>query len=151
MDNNQSEEEITDHESMISVILAESFRHWRHIENLRQGFTAVWAAVVAGVLAFISQTKNILENVASIPALFFLVLLTFLGLLMSIRLSSNIEPCEQNIREILASVDLGKYDPTIGWEKGITKHFRLRRVFVFTYLAALIFLLTLIVLTLARL
>lgn len=144
MESNSDVKQMDTHELAIKTILTESFRHWRHIENLRQGFTAVWAAIVGGVLAFVSQTENLLGSTTSIPALVFLILITCLGFLMSIRLSNNIEPCEYNIREIMKSVKLEKYDPTKGWERGITRHFRLRRVFVLTYLAALIFLIFLI-------
>lgn len=147
---NTQEGEHGDQESQILLaLLDESFQHWRHIENLRQGFTAVWAAIVGGVLAFITQTEDFLTSNASIPALIFLSLLTVLGFLMSIRLSNNIQPCEQNIREILQSVKLEKYDPTRGWGKGTTKHFRLRRVFILSYFVALIFLISLVILILA--
>jgi len=146
MKNILNDEESSHSNTLLLAILEESFRHWRHIENLRQGFTAVWAAIVAGVLTFISQTPNFLENVAAIPALAFLILLTTLGLLMSLRLSNNIKPCEDNILEILESAHLGKYNPIKGWKKGITKHFRLRRLFVLTYFVALVFLVSLLLL-----
>ena len=148
MNNNQKGEKTDRAESMLLTILEESFRHWRHIETLRQGFTAVWAAIVAGVLTFVSQTENFFENIASIPTLIFLILITLLGFLMSLRLSNNIKPCEYNIREILKSAKLDKYDLTKGWEKGITKHFRLRRIFVLAYFVALIFLTSLVILIL---
>jgi hypothetical protein len=148
MENAQTTRQMDESNRILEAILIESFRHWRYIENLRQGFTAVWAAIVAGVLAFISQTENFLVNIASIPALIFLILLTFLGFLMSIRLSNNIEPCEHNIRETLTNANFAKYDPTRGWEKGITRHFRLRRFFVLSYFVALIFLVSLVVLIL---
>jgi len=128
------------------MVLRLSFEHWRHIENLRQGFTTIWAAIVAGVLAFISQAPNALANVASIPTIIFLILLTSLGLFVSIRLGKNIEPCESNIKDILKQLDLEKYDPTRGWGKGITAHFRLRSLYNLFYLAALAFLVILIAL-----
>ena len=146
MKNEQNDEEREGDGSMHLTILRESFRHWRHIENLRQGFTTFWAAIVAGVLAFTSQTENFLENTASIPALIFLILFTLLGFLVSVRLSNNIKPCEDNIKEILKSAKLDKYDPTKGWGKGISKHFRLRRLYVLTYFVALIFLISLVAL-----
>ena len=135
-------------QTMLLSILRESFLHWRHIENLRQGFTAVWAAIVAGVLAFMSQIENSPQSFSSIPALIFLAFITSLGFLMSWRLSNNIKPCEYNIKEILKRVAFEEYDPTKGWETGITKHFRLRRIFVLTYFVTLIFLISLIILVL---
>jgi hypothetical protein len=128
-------------------VLEESLQHWRHIENLRQGFTSVWAVIVAGVLAFVSQTPKFLENGATILALIFLILLTVLGLLMSVRLSYNIKPCEDNIEEILRNAGLEKYSLIKGWEKGFTRHFRLRRVFSLTCFVALVFLTILLILT----
>lgn len=148
MKNNGNDKE-ADNESILSTVLRESFLHWRHIENMRQGYTAVWAAIVAGVLAFISQTEGFLENFASVPPLIFLILITSLGLLTSIRLGSNIKPCEYNIREVLERVKLDEYDPTKWWGKGITKHFRLRRIFVLSYLVTLIFLISLVILIFA--
>lgn len=147
--NEKNKKEGDSGESILLTILEESFRHWRHIENLRQGFTAVWAAIVAGVLTFTSQITNFFGNTASIPTLIFLILITLLGFLMSIRLSNNIKPCEYNIREILKSTKLDMYDMTRPWGKGITKHFRLRRIFIFAYFAALIFLSSLVILIFA--
>jgi hypothetical protein len=132
----------------ILLILRQSFEHWRHIENMRQGFTTIWAAIVAGVLAFISQAPNALANVASIPVIVFLALLTSLGLFVSIRLGKNIAPCEFNIKDILKQEGLEKYDPTVGWGKGITAHFRLRTLYNLFYFFALIFLCVLMALIL---
>ena len=136
-------------EKILLETLRQSFEHWRHIENMRQGFTAVWGAIVAGVLAFISQNENPLTNVTSLPAIIFLVILTSLGLLMSIRLGNNIKACESNIKKALQQGKLGDYDPTTGWGKGITSHFRLRRLFNTSYLVALIFLIALLIIILA--
>lgn len=111
MSSKQDEDENHDTQILLTL-LHESYQHWRHIENLRQGFTAVWAAVVAGVLAFITQTENFLTSLASLPALVFLFILTLLGLLMSIRLGYNIKPCEDNISDILRHLKKKEYDPT---------------------------------------
>lgn len=144
MEKDQNNEETEGSGPILLAILRESYLHWRHIENLRQGFTAFWAVIVAGVLAFLSRTENFFENAASIPALIFLIFFTLLGLLVSVRLSINIQPCEYNIREILKGVNLEKYDPTKGWGKGFTRHFRLRRLYIATYFTSLLFLIFLV-------
>jgi hypothetical protein len=128
------------------ALLEQSLLHWRHIENLRQGFTTVWSAIIAGVLAFVSQTPDFLNNPATVPALSFLVILTVLGLLMSLRLSYNIKPCEESINSILQTTELERYNLIKGWQKGVTRHFRLRRIYSLTYFIALIFLISLLML-----
>ncbi len=119
-------------------IFLEIYRqHWedvRHLENERLTFTTFYALIVAGVLGFMSQAINI----NPIPLLIFLIVFSFFGLAISLRLRAAITSVEIKIREAKAQMpDELKQLVVFGGESGWTTKIRLREIFPAIYFIAL--------------
>lgn len=82
-----------------SMVMRQTFEHWRHLENLREGFMTIWAAMSAGVLTFIAQTDQPFGDRAFVPALAILTALAGLGLVMTLRINTVITHCEKVLRD----------------------------------------------------
>lgn len=117
------------------VVYEQLFAHCRHIEVMRQGFTTIWAAILAGVLTFVGQSKEGFLSNEFTPIVGFLMMLTSLGLLVSWRLASTLKVCTDIMSEILVESGAEAYDPTTRWARGISASFRLRTIFIWLYVA----------------
>jgi hypothetical protein len=123
------------HPEFLHVVYEEQFAHCRHIEVMRQGFTGIWAAIVAGVLTFVGQSNEGFLSSDFAPVVAFLIVLTTLGLLVSWRSAHTLRVCIGIISSVSHAFGAQAYDPVPGWDTGLTTLFRFRIVYVLLYAA----------------
>jgi hypothetical protein len=71
---------------LIKSIFEQQWLHVRHVENERLWFTNIYAAIMAGVLAFISKGSEETSFEFYMPLLLFLILLSVIGIIVIMRL-----------------------------------------------------------------
>jgi hypothetical protein len=121
------------HSEFLRAVYQEQFAHCRHIEVMRQGFTGIWAAIVAGVLTFVGQSKEGFLSSDFAPVVAFLIVLTTLGLLVSWRSARTLRVCTGIMSSVSHALGAQAYDPVPGWDTGLTTLFRLRMVYALLY------------------
>jgi hypothetical protein len=86
---------------MLRCIYEQNWQQFRHVENERIGFTAIYCAVASGVLSFLATWSDRGSLAVSVALIAFLLLFTLLGLLISLRLGSGAHRHEGKLEEIL--------------------------------------------------
>lgn len=66
--------------------LEQNWLHARHAENGRLWFTSIYAAIIAGSLSFLIKGNTPLDDVPIIPLLLFFILLSTIGIIVSVKL-----------------------------------------------------------------
>jgi len=70
---------------LVKVVYEQHWLHARHVENERLWFTNIFTAIFAGVISII---KDSLFDLASVPLILFLMILSIFGILVSIKFDS---------------------------------------------------------------
>ena len=86
---------------MLRCIYEQNWEHYRHAENERLGFTAIYCAVVSGVLSFLTGWEDRGSLAVSVALTAFLLLFTVLGLLVSLRIGSAIQHHREKLESAL--------------------------------------------------
>lgn len=121
-------------EDLIKSIFEQHWLQIRHIESERLWFTNIYAAIMAGVLAFITKGAEIsLEFYA--PLLFFLILLTIIGIIIVVRLGLAFYQHAAYALLIAETIGVGKYMGALWRWKAIGKEARNLRDALFTVAA----------------
>jgi hypothetical protein len=92
---------------MLLAIFQQSWENVRHIKNERMMFTNIYAIITAGVLSLLNTVRGHwnLETLL----IGFLLFLSVIGLLSSLRLKAELDECLINIERLLESVDLEEF------------------------------------------
>ena len=86
----------------LRVLLEQHWTHCRHLESERAWFMNVYAAIIGGVLAFLA-TREFGE--AHELAIYFLMWITIIGLLLTIRWSKAFEVHRHRVNMIIKDTD----------------------------------------------
>lgn len=89
---------------MLRCIYEQNWQQLRHAEDERLGFTAIYCAVVSGVLSFLTGWEDDGSLAVSVALIAFLLLFTVLGLLVSLRLRSAIHYHRDKISDTLTEM-----------------------------------------------
>ncbi len=81
----------------LRTLLEQHWLHCRHLESERAWFMSVYAAIIGGVLAFLAD-KGFKEGEW---AIYFLMWITIIGLLLTIRWSSAFEVHRKRVNKIV--------------------------------------------------
>lgn len=116
-------------------IYRQNWEDVRHLEGERLMFTTIYAVIVAGVLGFIAQAKELNH----VPLLAFLAILSILGLTMSLRLGSAITSVERKIKETRKEMPEELQSLVVfGGEYGWTTKIKLRFLFPALYVSTFV-------------
>jgi len=119
--------------TILLEVLKENYNHFRHVENERLWFTNIYAIIVGSIFTFVKEGR------VFILSTIFLIILSILGFLMSLRLKADVEDFQQKI--IAISTQLKVRDLCgLGAQKGFTIYFKLRDIFIYFYFCMLLFL-----------
>lgn len=122
---------------ILRCIYEQNWQQFRHVENERIGFTAIYCAVASGVLSFLASWENGGSLAVSVALIAFLLLFTLLGLLISLRLGSGAHHHEGKLKDILEEMrpilgldqkdlkDWKRIGAPGTWETDWTRRFRL--------------------------
>jgi hypothetical protein len=122
--------------------LKENYEHFRHVENERLWFTNIYAIIVGAILTFFKEGRIFVHSTI------FLIILSILGLLMSLRLRADIADFQHKIIEIATKLKVRDLCG-LGAQKGFTVYFKLRDIFIAFYGCMLIFLVVLLMTSLS--
>jgi hypothetical protein len=117
--------------------LKENYEHFRHVENERLWFTNIYAIIVGAIITFFKEGRIFVHSTI------FLIILSILGLLMSLRLKADIQDFQHKIIEIATKLKVRDLCG-LGAQKGFTVYFKLRDIFIIFYVCMLIFLVVLL-------
>lgn len=120
------------HRESLIAALEQNWLHARHVENERLWFTNIFVIVVAGVLAFIGEFKALINN----PLVLFLLILSGLGLILTIKISDEFDNHIKGVRTIIKLLRLeGNMAIPLVYEEHTTprKIIRVRNAFLGFY------------------
>jgi hypothetical protein len=126
--------------------LRENYEHFRHVENERLWFTNIYAIIVGAILTFFKEGR--IEGRIFVYSMIFLIILSTLGLLMSLRLRADVQDFQDKIIAIATKLKVRDLCG-LGAQKGFTVYFKLRNIFIFFYGCMLIFLVVLLMTSLS--
>jgi hypothetical protein len=86
----------------------QNWQQFRHVETERLGFTAIYCAVVSGVLSFIASWDDGGSLAVSVALIAFLLLFTLLGLLVSLRLRTAVRHHRAKLIDTLKKMGVRK-------------------------------------------
>jgi hypothetical protein len=86
----------------------QNWQQFRHVENERLGFTAIYCAVVSGVLSFLTTWDERGSLAVSVALIAFLLLFTLLGLLVSLRLRAAVRHHRAKLIDALKKMGVRK-------------------------------------------
>jgi hypothetical protein len=122
--------------------LKENYEHFRHVENERLWFTNIYAIIAGAILTFFKEGRIFVHSTI------FLIILSILGLLMSLRLKADIQDFQHKIIEIATKLKVRDLCG-LGAQRGFTVYFKLRDIFIIFYICMLIFLVVLLMTSLS--
>jgi hypothetical protein len=114
----------------LDELYRQNWEHTRHVENERMNFTAIYVIIIAGVLAFLSQSGEDISEGFKVGILSFLAVLSAVGFLISLRLKADMEAHVKKIKELTHGQ---KNFVTFGAETGWTTKVKLRVLFPVFY------------------
>jgi hypothetical protein len=125
----------TPSEKALLEALTQNWLHCRHLENERLNFTSVYSVIVAGVLAVLGQVN--FKGYTYL--LFFLLVLSILGLLFSSKIDLEFNNHMQKINTIVNELNLWGYMgvPT-SFSSKLLRPIRSRHIFSAFYFLSII-------------
>jgi hypothetical protein len=117
---------------LIKSIFEQQWLQLRHVESERLWFTNIYAAIMAGVLAFISKGGEETPFEFYMPLLLFLVLLSVIGIVVVIRLGLAFYQHAAYVLVIAEAFGVGKYVESLWRWKVYQKKKRSFRDAIFT-------------------
>ena len=119
--------------SVLLEIFRQSWEHNRHMGNERLGFTTLYAVIVAGALAFLSQDSDIDQR----PLLVALVFVSLFGFLVSLRLGLLISFYDRRLFDLGSELQIQKKHMGLDGPPGLAKLIKTRYVFPCFYAGGL--------------
>lgn len=106
--------EVPKEDSLLITILEQNWLHARHIEKRRLWFTNIFVLLLGGFFGVFFGGKSGIDPTLHRPMLVFLLILSFFGILFSIRCRMVFSDHTDKIEEIVESLDEPKYARFMG-------------------------------------
>jgi hypothetical protein len=89
------------------AVFRDNWENARHIKSERISFMNAYSLIAAGVLAFLENVRT--SELMRIAVLFFMVLFSGIGLLISLRLKAELEECLAKIEAMSAQANMVEF------------------------------------------
>ena len=116
-------------EKSLIAALNQNWQHVRHIENERLQFTYIYVILVAGILAFLEK----FGFSGHIYLILFLVMFSFLGLIVTLKIGLEFDNHISRIKEIVKKLHLDEFMGLPTSYSGIGKIIRVKNAFIGFY------------------